>query len=128
MKFKIVSLILSAFTLIGLGLLILTEFDSLVSAMVSSLLYVIMPAYGAYGLWYKRRLAIGVSLMLFVWQSVRRVNPDSVIPHISPITVSVAVGDFSNGDGYVIDFFAIGMVALLAWLLGIKSLINKKAD
>ncbi|WP_105168170.1 hypothetical protein [Pseudoalteromonas sp. T1lg23B] len=105
MKFKVASSILALFTLIGLGVTIYSDFESYLSAVVSILLYVLVPAYGTYGTWVKSRIAILITLVFFISQSVRSVGTDSLIPHIAPITISFPVGDFSSGQGYLIDFF-----------------------
>ena len=83
---------------------------------ISLLLYVLLPAYGAYGTWVKSRIAIPITLVFFVSQSIRSVSSEGLIPNIAPITLSFAVGDFLNGKGYLIDFFAIFMALFLAWL------------
>jgi hypothetical protein len=117
MKFKIASTILTIFTLIGLGITILTDFESELSLFICIVLYVLIPAYGAYGTFVKSRLAVIISLLFFISQSIRHVSEGSLIPHLAPITISFPLGDFSKGQGYLIDVFAIFMVVLLAWLL-----------
>lgn len=117
MKFKVVSFILAAFTLIGLGITLYTGVENPLSTVICILLYVLIPAYGAYGTWVQNRGAIFITLLFFISQSVRNVGNGSLIPHIAPITVSFPIGDFVNGEGYLIDFFAIFMAIYLAWLL-----------
>ncbi|GAA6170360.1 hypothetical protein NBRC116592_00300 [Colwellia sp. KU-HH00111] len=115
-KFKIATYILALFSLIGLIATIYIDFESNLSALISLLLYVLLPAYGAYGTWVKSRIAIPITLVFFVSQSIRSVSSEGLIPNIAPITLSFAVGDFLNGKGYLIDFFAIFMALFLAWL------------
>ena len=81
------------------------------------MLYVFIPAFGAYGTWFKNRVAIFITLLFFVSQSFRTVGGDSAIAHIAPITISLPIGDFVNGKGYLIDLFAIGMAVFIGWLL-----------
>lgn len=124
MKFTVAILILACFALIGLGIIILSDFASTASRLICLVLYVLIPAYGAYGIFVKSKLAILVTLLFFISQSIRMVDSESLIPHIAPITLSVAFGDFSNGQGYLIDFFAMVMVVFLMWLL--KGLMSPK--
>jgi len=125
MKFKVASSILALFTLIGLVIIIYSDFESDLSALISILLFVLLPAYGAYGTWVKSRIAILMTVVFFVTQSVRNVGTDNLFPHIAPITISFPIGDFSNGQGYLIDFFAISMAIFLAWLLKVAMTPNK---
>lgn len=108
-KFKVASSILALFSLIGLGITIFSDFENIESLIICSLLYVLIPAFGAYGTLIKSRSGILVSMALFLFQSIRSVGSDSLIPHIAPITISFPFADFSNGKGYLIDYFAIFM-------------------
>ncbi len=125
MKFKVASFILALFTLIGLVVIPYSDFESDLSALISILLFVLLPAYGAYGTWVKSRMAILITVVFFIFQSVRNVGTDNLFPHIAPITISFPIGDFSNGQGYLIDFFAISMAIFLAWLLKVVIIPNK---
>jgi hypothetical protein len=124
-KFKVAGSILILFTLIGLFVVIFSDFYSIVSVLIFFVLYVLIPAYGAYGTFVKSRRAIFVSMVFFISQSIRSVGGDSLIPHIAPITLSLPFGDFSNGQGYLIDYFAIFMAIFLAWLLKVLITPNK---
>ncbi|MDO6719191.1 hypothetical protein Q4575_07260 [Psychrosphaera sp. 1_MG-2023] len=128
MKFKVASSILAIFTLIGLGIVIFSDFESTASRLICLALYVLIPAYGAYGIFIRSRRAIFVSVAFFISQSIRMVDSESIIPHIAPITVSVPFGDFSNGQGYLIDYFAIVMVVFLIWLLKGLMTPNKSSN
>ena len=128
MKFNVASSILGLFTLIGLGITISSDFESIASLLVVFLLYVLIPAYGTYGTFVKSRSAILVSIVFFISQSIRNVGSESLMPHIAPISVSFPFGDFSNGRGYVIDYFAIFMAIFLAWLLKVIITANKQIN
>lgn len=119
MYFKLASIILALFAVIGLVLCLYLDFESYLNTITSVLLYVFIPAYGAYGTWNKSAISIFLSLMLFILLSIRTVNVDSLIPHISPISISFPIGDFSKGEGYLIDYFAIFMAIFLACLFKI---------
>ena len=123
MKFKIASVILVLFSLIGGGMLLSLTFNSTVETFIVFILYVLIPAYGAYGLLKGKRKAVLMAIFLFAHQSVRPVNNDDLIPDIAPITVSFSMGDFQSGQGYLVDLFAIFMVLLLVWLF--RSMVNK---
>ena len=125
MKFKVASSILALFTLIGLVVIIYSDFESDLSALISILLFVLLPAYGAYGTWVKSRIAILITEVFFTSQSVRNVGTDNLLPHIAPITISFPIGDFSKGQGYLVDIFAIFMAIFLAWLLKVVITTNK---
>ncbi|MFT2089956.1 hypothetical protein [Paraglaciecola sp. 2405UD69-4] len=114
--FKLASCILGVFALIGLWVIISLGFQSSVSAVISVLLYVLIPGYGAYGIWVKSRNAILITLLCFLWQSIRSVGDASLIPYIAPISMAVPIGDFENGQGYLVDFFALFMVLYLSYL------------
>ncbi|QIZ77538.1 hypothetical protein [Ferrimonas lipolytica] len=117
MKYKIAVFIQALFSLIGLALITVSGFNSIKSTLIYFVLYVLIPAYGAYGSCVKSRIAIAISLFFFVSQSIRSVSDSSVIPYIAPLALSFPFGDFSNGQGYLIDFFAIFMALFLGWLL-----------
>jgi hypothetical protein len=127
-KFKVASSILALFTLIGLGVTIFSDFENIERLIICSVLYVLIPAYGAYGTFIRSRTGILVSMTLFLFQSIRSVGSDSLIPHIAPITISFPFGDFSNGQGYLIDYFAIFMAIFLAWLLKVVITPNKSLN
>jgi hypothetical protein len=55
--------------------------------------------------------------VFFISQSIRSIGTDNIIPNIMPISLSVPFGDFSTGQGYLVDLFAMSMAMLLAWLL-----------
>ncbi len=117
MKFKVASLILALFSLIGFIGIIYVGFDSDFSLVIGIVLYGLIPAYGAYGTWVKSRIAIFILLLFFVSQCIRSIGTDSLLPNFTPITISFPFGDFSDGQGYLIDLFAIFMVIFLAMLL-----------
>ena len=126
MFFKLASVVLSLFALIGVGVCLYFDFESSLSGIASVLLFVLVPIYGAYGTWNKNALGIFLSLIMFMFLSIRKVSVDSLLPHIAPISISFPIGDFSNGDGYLVNYFAIFMAIFLAWLL--KVVITRKAN
>lgn len=117
MKFTIATLIQLLFALIGLGIIIYSDIENDLSIFVSFVLFVLIPSLGAYGTYFKKRSAILISLVFFISQVYRSISTDNLIPNIRAITISFPFGDFSNGHGYLIDFFAIFMAIFLAWLL-----------
>lgn len=127
MKFKVASFILALFALIGLGLASVYDFNSVTSLVMFIVLYVFVPAYGSYGTFSKNYIAISVTMLFFIFHSIRSVGSDSLLPNIAPITISFPLSDFSNGKGYLIDYFAIFMVIFLAWLLKATISVQKKS-
>lgn len=126
MKFIIATSIQALFALIGLGLMLYSNFESNLSLVISVVLFVLIPALGAYGTHYRKRGAIMISIVFFVSQSYRSINADNIIPNIAPITISFPFGDFSTGQGYLIDFFAIFMAIFLAYLFKVVVTPNKR--
>jgi len=122
--FKFANAILLVYALIGLVICFVVEFESSVDILQVVLLFITIPLIGAYGVWKRNFIAIAVSIVPFVLQSVRSISPDRFIPNIAPITISIPVGDFSNGNGYLVDFFALFMIVYLTILL--CKLINNK--
>ena len=116
MPFKIASVVLSLYALIGAFICLTFTFDRGVSLVMVSFLFVIMPSFGAYLTWHKKTLGIFSCALLFAFLSVRPVTTDNILPHIAPITLSFPLGDFTQGGGMLIDFFAIFMACFLAWL------------
>ncbi|MFT5755561.1 MAG: hypothetical protein ACI9LM_000270 [Alteromonadaceae bacterium] len=117
MGFTVATSIQILFAIIGLGITLYSDIKSDLSTLVCIILFVLVPALGAYGTYFKKPNAILVSLVFFLSQSVRSISTDNIIPNIMPITISFSFGDFLNGQGYLIDFFAISMAIFLAWLL-----------
>ena len=125
MKFTLAASIQALYALIGLGLTLHSDIPSDLSRLASFVLFALIPAYGAYGTYFRRPGGILVSLIFFISQSIRRVSPDSFVPDVMPITVSFPIGDFSDGQGYLVDVFALFMAIFLAWLL--KSVSDPEA-
>lgn len=111
---------MALFALIGLGVTIFAGLANTLTVFLCLILYVVIPAYGSYGTFVKSRRAIVVSMVFFVSQSIRNIDNTSLLPHISPISISFAFGDVANGQGYLIDYFAIFMVVFLAWLFRVE--------
>jgi len=126
MGFTVATSIQALFSLIGLGITIFSDIEGDLSILVSFILFFLIPALGAYGTHFKKRSAILVSLVFFLSQSIRGIGTDNIIPNIMPISISFPFGDFSSGQGYLIDLFAIFMAIFLGWLLKLVITSNKK--
>jgi presenilin-like A22 family membrane protease len=124
MKFKVPSLILVIFASIGFFICVRSGFESYNQTIIAALLYVVIPLYGAYGLWRRKQLAIVVLIIFFAYQCIRSVEPGSAMSFTVPISISLPIGDFAKGEGYLIDLFAILMMVGLAWLFN----INRKSE
>ena len=122
--FKFACATLLVYALIGLVICFVVEFESNIDILLVVLLFITIPLIGAYGVWKRNIIAIAVSVVPFVLQSVRSISPDRFIPNIAPITISLPVGDFSNGNGYLVDFFALFMILYLTIML--SKLTNNK--
>ncbi|WDE12094.1 hypothetical protein [Thalassomonas haliotis] len=119
MKYKLASAVLALFSLLGIGVIAFSgvEDKAFVDIFSYLVVFVLIPGYGAYGVWYKRRKAMLVTLMVFASLSIREVGLDSWFPYFPPLSLGIPFGDFSDGQGYLADFFAIAMAMSLAILL-----------
>ncbi|WDE05198.1 hypothetical protein SG34_028550 [Thalassomonas viridans] len=119
MKFKCAGFILAMFSLIGIGVMAFSGFENKPLLNIFSYLavFVLIPAYGAYDVWHKRRKGLLAALLFFASQSIREIGGESWFPYFPPVSLGVPFGDFSDGQGYLVDFFAIAMAMLLAFLL-----------
>lgn len=125
MKFLVATWIQVIFSMIGAAIIAGSDIEGNLSLVLGVLVFVIIPALGAYGTYFKNPIVILTSLVFFIFQSVRTINADSLIPNIRPISISYGFGDFSTGQGFLIDFFAIFMAIFLAWLLKVIVLPHK---
>lgn len=116
MQGKVCSLILGLYAVIGAVAAVLALTHNWSAFVIGFALFAAIPALCCYGVWRKRPLAYLLGIGYFVFQSIRHVDPNSVIPHIAPITLSFPVGDFANGTGYLVDIFAISMALCLVYL------------
>ena len=115
--FNVTSVIQALYALIGLVIVIVYPFEEVNQTIVALVLYCGMPMVGAYGAWKQRSLYLALALFFFIFQSVRSANAEGVLLNIAPISISVPFGDFANGQGMYIDFFAIGLALLLIILM-----------
>lgn len=117
MKCKVMSIILALYALIGFLVLFLSDLASFVAGFICLILFVVIPASSAYGVWTKNRYAFILAIILFSFQSIRALDYDGLIPLIRPITVSFPYTSFIDQRVYLIDYFAITMVIFLVILL-----------
>lgn len=117
MLFKITSGIVGLYAVIGLLILTFAQIEGMLSILMTSLFYVLIPAYGAFGLWMRNQKVVIILLINFMSQSIRFVGADGILPNIVPITVSFPIGEFNDNGGYLIDLFPIALVLLLFKLL-----------
>lgn len=128
MKFIFASFILAIYSLIGIGIVVFSEveFKAAVNFYSYICLYIVIPAYGAYGIWKHKLNAVLISLLFFLSQSIRVIGRDSWFPFAPPFSLGVPFGNFSVGQGYLVDIFAIAMVIFLALLLWVLFKHSKK--
>lgn len=122
--FTLATAIMAIFSFIGLWIVFLEQYNNPHSLILSTLLYVIIPAFGAYGTYFKRPTAILMAAFYFASQIVRCISHDSFLPNVAPITIALPFGDFAQGKGYLIDYFAIFMAIYCSYLF--KRTINLK--
>jgi len=117
--FKIASCLLIVFSVTGMAVIAFSPFESkpffnLLSYIIA---FILLPLYGAYGAWRQSRKELFFSSLFFLSQSIRFISGDLWFPYSPPISLGIPFGDFLNGQGYLIDFFAITMAIYLASLL-----------
>ncbi|MBO9491476.1 hypothetical protein J7384_14005 [Endozoicomonas sp. G2_1] len=68
-----------------------------------------LPVGVAYGCWHRKVWSIGLVLILALTQSIRAIQLDTWFNTLSsfafnpPISLAFAIGDFSSGNGYLVD-------------------------
>jgi len=117
--FKLVSTTLAIYSFVGMGLIVFSDWESkpILNLLSYLLVFVIIPMYGAYGVWTKSKKVLLLALLLFSLQSIRGIGGDLWFPYSPPISLGIPVGGFTDGKGYLIDFFAITMTIFLFGLL-----------
>jgi hypothetical protein len=126
-KFRFASFILSVYSLVGIGIVVSSELETKVAFNLFSyiFLYIIVPTYGAYGVWKQNLTSVVVSLLFFTSQSIRAIGGGSWFPYPPPLSLGLPFGDFSDGQGYLFDYFSASMVIFLAVLLWVLFTPNK---
>ncbi len=79
--------------------------------------YIVLPIYGIVGVKKKDLTALLVMALLFLFISVRFTGEAAWLPVISPIAISFPITDFPEGEGYLLDVFALLMTGWFCWLL-----------
>ena len=80
-------------------------------------LYIILPTVGAFGVCKKNLTSVVVCLLFFTSQSIRTIGGESWFPYPPPLSIGVAFGDFSDGQGYLFDYFSASMAIFLTVLV-----------
>jgi hypothetical protein len=119
MAFKLASYLLIVYSLTGIAVITFSYFENTppISLIFYITAFIVIPLYGAYGAWRQRRKALFISLLFFLSQTIRIIGGEHWFPSSPPISLGIPFGDFSNGQGYLIDFLAIAMAIYLACLL-----------
>ncbi|NQZ22697.1 MAG: hypothetical protein HRT53_11635 [Colwellia sp.] len=128
MKFKFASSILAVYAIIALGVFIFSGFEhkAVINLFSYAFLYIVIPAYGAFGIWKHKQRSVFISLLFFVSQSIRTIGGDNWFIYGAPFSLGMAFGDFSDGQGYLVDYFAISMAVFLALLFWTLYSANKQ--
>lgn len=89
MKFRFASFILSVYSLVGIEIVVSCELETKVVFNLLSyiFLYIIVPTYGAYGVWKQNLTSIVVSLLSFTSQSIRAIGYGSWLPYPPPLAL-----------------------------------------
>lgn len=116
--------------MIGIALVVSSAFDSHATLRIFSYvcIYIIVPAYGAYGVWKQSLASVIISLLFFASQSIRVIGGDSWFPYAPPFSLALPFGDFSDGQGYLFDYFSTSMAIMLALLLWVLLRSNKQVS
>jgi hypothetical protein len=113
-------------SILGIGLTLFAELGnkSIISLLSYIFIFIVIPAYGAYGLWKRSLCGVFVSLVFSLSQSVKLIGGSNWLPFNPPLSLGISMGSFENGSGYFIDFLAITMAIFLISLL--QSTFNSK--
>jgi hypothetical protein len=129
-KFRFASFILTVYFLLGISVVVSSEFETTAALNLLSYicLYIIVPIYGAYGIWKQNLSSIVVSLLFFASHSVRVIGGASWFPYPPPFSLGIPLGSFSDGQGYLFDYFAAAMVIFLALLVRVLFTPNQQSS
>jgi len=110
---------IAIYSLVGLGVFVHSGFENkaLINLFSYAILYLAIPAYGAFGMWRHNKSSVIILLLFFVSQSIRVIGGDNWFLYAPPFSLGMAFGNFTDGQGYLVDYFAISMVLILALLL-----------
>lgn len=127
MKFKLASSIFALISILALGITLDSEPENkaIIGVFSYMFIFIIIPAYGAYGLWKRSLVGILVSLAFSISQSVKLIGNANWLPFNPPLSLGISIGNFENGSGYFVDFFAIAMAIFLTLLLRSTFLLKK---
>ncbi len=119
MKFKFVSFIVATYAVIGFCIVAFSqqEVKGTLNYISYLLLYIIVPLYGACGVWKQSLLSVIVCLIFFTSQSIRFIGGETWFPYPPPFSLAIPFGNFAGGQGYLFDYFAASMVVFLAILV-----------
>jgi hypothetical protein len=118
------------YSIVGLGVFVFSGFENkaVIKLFSYAFIFIAIPAYGAFGVWKHNRSSVFISLLLFASQSIRTLGGDNWFLYAPPFSLSIPFGDFSNGQGYLLDYFAISMTVFMALLLWILFSTNKQLN
>jgi hypothetical protein len=127
-KFRFASFILAMYSIVGIGVVAFSKPEVIAALNLISyiFLYIIVPIYGAYGVWKQRLSSVILSLLFFTSQCIRPIAGKSWFPYAPPFSLCVPFGNFLDGQGYLFDFFATSMVIFLALLVWALLTSNKR--
>jgi hypothetical protein len=116
--------------MIGIAVIVFSGFDThaILRNFSYICIYIIVPAYGAYDVWKQSLASVIISLLFFASQSVRIIGGDNWFPYAPPFSLSLSIGDFSDGQDYLFDYFSTSMVIMLALLLWVLLRSNKQVS
>ena len=115
---KILLCVLTIYAIVGAVISTLTDWTAQpMMQLVYLAVYTLLPAIGAYSIYKRLQLGILLSLLGFLFISVRVGALPFTFPIFAPISLSISYGDFANGTGGLVDLFAIIVSLLLITLM-----------
>ena len=82
-----------------------------------SLLFIVTPFAGSYCVLKQNRWGIFPLVFLFATQIIRPLTPFEYFPFQAPFSLAIPFGNLSQGEGYLVDFFAIAMLLVVVLML-----------
>ncbi|WP_153914264.1 hypothetical protein [Shewanella sp. TC10] len=80
-------------------------------------MFIVIPFVGSYCVLKGNRLGLVPLLVLFATQVVRPLPLNELFPFQAPFSLAMPFGNFSQGQGYLVDFFAIAMLLVVASII-----------
>ena len=117
-RYQLTTALLVIIALIALAIVLLTPASntSLFRALAYGAVFVFLPLVAAWGLWSEKTWGILLSMLFYLSQCVKPLAILSWFPFMPPVSLAIPYGNFTQGEGMLIDVYAITITAWLVFL------------